>query len=74
MIRPEDIVIADDGDVQMQGEVTSPVFLGSQARLTVTASGYVPAVDASNEAIPLTGASVSLRVREAKLCILPKGD
>jgi putative spermidine/putrescine transport system ATP-binding protein len=72
MIRPEDIVIVDDAHGQMQGKVTSSIFLGSQARLMVAANGYALAVDASNEAIPLTGASVSLRVREAKLCILPK--
>ncbi len=74
MVRPEDIVIAADGDGQLHGEVTSSVFLGSQARLTVSAGGCSLAVDASNEAIPTPGAAVSLRVREAKLCIMPKGE
>jgi len=74
MVRPEDIIIVADGDGQLRGEVTSSVFLGNQARLTVTAGGCALAVDASNEAIPSPGTAVSLRVREAKLRILPKGE
>ena len=74
MLRPEDISIVAEGDGQLSGEVTSSVFLGNQARLTVIAGGCALSVDASNEAIPLTGAAVSLRVREAKLRIMPKGD
>lgn len=73
MVRPEDLVIVAAGEGQVAGEVTSSVFLGSQARLTVVANGCALAVDASNEAIPTPGAAISLRVREAKLCILPKG-
>jgi len=73
MVRPEDLIIVGDGEGQVAGEVTSSVFLGSQARITVAAKGFSLAVDASNEAIPLLGSAVSLRIRETKLCILPKG-
>jgi len=73
MVRPEDFVIVDAGEGQVAGEVTSSVFLGSQSRLTVMANGYSLAVDASNVMIPRLGTEVSLRVRETRLCILPKG-
>ena len=74
MLRPEDISIVAEGDGQLCGEVTSSVFLGNHARLTVIAGGCTLSVDASNEAIPSTGTAVSLRVREAKLRIMLKGD
>ena len=74
MVRPEDIAIVAEDEGQLCGEVTSSVFLGSQARLTVFAAGCTLTVDASNEAIPSPGACVSLRVREGKLRIIPKGE
>ncbi len=74
MIRPEDLVIVANGDGQLRGEVISSVFLGSQVRLTVAAGGCALAVDAPNEAIPVPGSTVSLRVRETKLRIMPKGE
>lgn len=74
MVRPEDISIVADDDGQFRGEVASSVFLGHQARLTVIAGGYALAVDASNEAIPLPGAAVSLRIRNEKLRILARED
>ena len=74
MLRPEDISIVAEGDGQLRGEVTASVFLGHQARLTVIAGGCALSVAASNEVIPSTGTAVSLRVREAKLRFMPKGD
>jgi len=74
MLRPEDIEIVADGDGQLRGEVTSSVFLGSRACLTVIAEGCALAVDASNDAIPSPGTLVSLRIRHAKLRIMPKGE
>lgn len=74
MVRPEDMDIVDDGAGQLRGEVTSAVFLGSQVRLTVAANGHTLVVDTSNDSIPAAGTSVSLRIRESKLCLLPKGE
>ncbi len=73
MVRPEDIAVVSDGNGHLSGEVISSVFLGNQARLTVTAGGNTLIVDTSNEAIPSPGTMVSLQFREAKLCIMPKG-
>jgi putative spermidine/putrescine transport system ATP-binding protein len=74
MLRPEDIYLVPESDCQVRGEVTASVFLGNQARLTVSAGGCALAVDAPNEAIPAPGAAVSLRVRESKLRIIPGRD
>lgn len=71
MLRPEDIMIVGEGSGQLRGQVLSSVFLGSRASLLVASAGCSLAVDASNEAIPPPGTTVSLRVRETKLCILP---
>ncbi len=73
MIRPEDIVVVADGCGHVHGKVTSSVFLGSQARITVAADGCALSVDASNETLPAQGATVSLRLRETRLCLLPAG-
>jgi putative spermidine/putrescine transport system ATP-binding protein len=74
MVRPEDLVLSAVGDGQLRGEVTASVFLGSQARLTVAVAGRSLTVETANEAIPSPGSVVSLRIRESKLCVLPKGD
>ena len=74
MLRPEDIAIVAEGEGQMRGVVTAAVFLGNQARLTVSAGGCALTVDASNESIPAPGVAVSLRLRESKLRIMPRGD
>lgn len=73
MVRPEDVSIVADCDSQLRGEVISSVFLGNQARLTVTVGESTLTVNTSNEEIPSPGMIVSLQIREAKLCIMTKG-
>jgi len=73
MVRPEDVSIVDDCDSQFHGRVMSSVFLGNQARLTVTVGKSTLTVDTSNEEIPTPGMMVPLQFREAKLCVMPKG-
>jgi putative spermidine/putrescine transport system ATP-binding protein len=73
MVRPEDLLLTTPDDGHLHGEVTGSVFLGSQARLTVTAGGYTLAVDTANEAVPSPGEAVSLRIREEKICLMPVG-
>lgn len=74
MVRPEDIAIVADGEGHLSGVVTSSIFLGNQVRLTLDAVGCTLVVDVSNETLPSTGEVVTLRLNEAKFCILPPPD
>ncbi|BCS53238.1 ABC transporter ATP-binding protein [Geobacter sp. SVR] len=67
MIRPEDILIVPEGSGQLRAQVTSSLFLGSRASLTVACDGCPLTVDAPNDSIPTVGETVSLHIRPDRL-------
>jgi putative spermidine/putrescine transport system ATP-binding protein len=74
MIRPEDLVIVPADEAQMFGTIASSVFLGSQTRLALSVGNHDLIMEVHGGPVPAPGASVPLRIRENKLCIMAYGE
>jgi putative spermidine/putrescine transport system ATP-binding protein len=72
MVRPEDIEIAKNGDVQFHGRVESTFFLGNQLRLGVVAGAHRLIVDVRNDVRFASDEVIPLRIRTEKACFWPK--
>ncbi len=72
MVRPEDFVLAENGNADFRADLDSAFFLGNQLRLQLRARGEALVVDLRDPGEADFRGGVDLRVRRDRVCLWPR--
>ncbi|HVT58212.1 MAG TPA: ABC transporter ATP-binding protein [Thermoanaerobaculia bacterium] len=72
MIRPEDMVLAANGEGHFHAALESALFLGNQLRLQLRAGGQALLLDVDNDAALAPAATLAVRVKSEKISVWPR--